>query len=65
MSELLIYPKDLPAIVGLSRCTVLRGIAAGWFPSPVRISPRRVAWRREDVVRWVAERRVSVVADAA
>lgn len=56
MSELLIYPRDLRSLVGISYCTAKRGIKAGWFPPPFSPSPRRVAWRREDIERWAAER---------
>lgn len=64
VSELLIYPKGLQAAVGLSFTTAKRLIAAGVFPAPVRISPRRVAWRRTDLEAWV-QRRESEMTDTA
>jgi predicted DNA-binding transcriptional regulator AlpA len=27
---------------------------AGEFPSPVQISPKRIAWREDDVDQWIA-----------
>lgn len=37
----------LPEVIertGLSRSTIYRGIAEGWFPGPVKIGPRISAW---------------------
>lgn len=38
----------------LSRATVYRGISAGTFPPPIRLTPagRRVGWRESDIVSW-------------
>ena len=38
----------------LSRATVYRGISAGTFPAPIRLTPagRRVGWRESDLVAW-------------
>jgi predicted DNA-binding transcriptional regulator AlpA len=51
---LLVREKDLPQLLGLSRATIRRAMAAGRFPRCIRIG-RCVAWRRIDVERWVAE----------
>jgi prophage regulatory protein len=37
---------------GLGRSTIYRLIADHKFPSPVRLGPRAVAWRRADLERW-------------
>ncbi|MCP5272041.1 MAG: AlpA family phage regulatory protein [Burkholderiaceae bacterium] len=45
----------MPTVVrltGLGRSTIYRLIAANEFPSPVRLSPRVVAWRREELDQW-------------
>ena len=39
-----------------ARCTVSRWVREGTFPQPVKIGPRRIAWRRADVERWLASR---------
>ena len=39
-------------MTGLGRSTIYRLIADHKFPSPVRLGPRAVAWRRADVERW-------------
>ena len=49
----------LPAVedrTGLKKSTVYAGVAARTFPAPVRLSARAVAWREEDIDRWIAER---------
>jgi prophage regulatory protein len=43
-------------ITGLGRSTIYRWIANGSFPSPVRLGPRAVAWRRSDLDRWTQSR---------
>jgi predicted DNA-binding transcriptional regulator AlpA len=53
LAPLLIREKDLPALLGLSRATIRRAMAAGRFPQCLRIG-RCVAWRRADVDRWLA-----------
>lgn len=39
-------------MTGLGRSTIYRLIADQKFPSPVRLGPRAVAWRRSDLDRW-------------
>ncbi len=39
-------------MTGLGRSTIYRLIADRKFPSPVRLGPRAVAWRRSDLDRW-------------
>ena len=39
-------------ITGLGRSTIYRLIADRKFPSPVRLGPRAVAWRRIDLDQW-------------
>lgn len=45
----------MPAVMrmtGLGRSTIYRLVADRRFPSPVRLGPRAVAWRRADLERW-------------
>lgn len=58
-------------LVGKSRSSVYSDMAAGLFPSPIRIGERAVAWREIDIREWLESRpaaRISrplpVVADA-
>lgn len=39
-------------ILGLSRSTIYRGIKAGTFPTPRRISLGRVAWPESAIIAW-------------
>lgn len=40
----------------LSRTSVWRGVREGWFPSPVSVSPGRIAWFEDEVTSWLATR---------
>jgi len=41
-------------MTGLTRSTIYRLIANRKFPSPVRLGPRAVGWRRADLDQWSA-----------
>jgi prophage regulatory protein len=43
---------DVERASGFHRSTLYRKIAAGEFPPPVQIGPRRVAWRETTIVEW-------------
>lgn len=45
-------------MTGLGRSTIYRLIADHKFPSPVRLGPRAVAWRRTDLDQWSEARPV-------
>lgn len=45
----------LPAIVPVSRTTLWRWMRAGNFPAPVKIGPRAIAFRAEDVRAWIEQ----------
>ncbi len=46
-------------MTGLGRTTIYRLMADDAFPSPVKLGPRAIAWRKVDVERWGATRPVS------
>ncbi len=46
----------LQRVVPWHRSTLWDRIRAGDFPPPVRLSPGSVAWRRDEVLAWVASR---------
>jgi prophage regulatory protein len=52
---LLDWPQ-LEQLVPLSRSTVWALRRAGKFPQPVQISNSRVAWRRSEILAWMAAR---------
>lgn len=47
---------ELRQVVPLSRSSIYSKIAAGEFPTPLRLSPGRVAWRERDVLAWLNSR---------
>lgn len=49
--------RDVQRLNSLSRASIYRGIAAGTFPAPIRLTPggRRVGWREEDIRAWLAD----------
>lgn len=53
----LIYKiSELVVLLGLSRTTLYRLIAADAFPKPVNLSPRRVGWLAATIDDWLAAR---------
>jgi len=50
--KLLILPTVLERIT-MSRSGWLQGVKDGRYPAPVRLSPRRVAWRESDITAFI------------
>ena len=50
--KLLILPTVLERIT-MSRSGWLQGVKDGRYPAPVRLSPRRVAWRESDITSFI------------
>lgn len=42
--------------IGVCKATLYRWIRKGSFPRPLKLGPRAVGWRREDIERWLNER---------
>ena len=51
-SQRLLTIEEVVEITGLSRATVYRKIKRGRFPVPIKLSPRRVAWWKEEIELW-------------
>lgn len=49
----LLTNKQVAEMTSLNRVTVWRMARAGKFPSPVRISQKRIGWREEDVIEYI------------
>lgn len=47
---------DIIERVRLSRSSIHSMVKAGNFPAPVRLSTALIAWREEEVARWLADR---------
>jgi len=39
---------------GLKKSTIYAGMRAGTFPLSIRLTARAVAWREEDIDRWIS-----------
>ena len=52
----LLRRKEVVQMVGLSRASIYRLMDSGDFPHPVRVGPRAVRWRLEDLEHWRSER---------
>lgn len=51
----LLSPKAVCEQTSLSRTTLDRMVTEGEFPSPIRITQRRLAFRKSDVTAWLAK----------
>ena len=49
--------RELRQHIPLSHSTLWREVAAGRFPSPIKLTERATAWRWGDVMEWLDERR--------
>ena len=43
----------IPAVIPVGKSTWWEGVRTGRFPKPVRIGPRIVAWRVEDIRQFI------------
>ncbi|HKJ87570.1 MAG TPA: AlpA family transcriptional regulator [Gammaproteobacteria bacterium] len=48
--------REVCARYGLSKTSVYRLMEQGEFPQPVRLGPRAVGWRVEDLEAWLENR---------
>jgi prophage regulatory protein len=53
----------LTLVLPIARPTLWAWIARGAFPRPIRLSRGAVAWRREDVLDWIASRKTTTPTD--
>lgn len=54
--DTLLSVDQVTAIVGASRSTIYAWLKQGFFPPPIRIGPRRVAWRASEIQAWINSR---------
>lgn len=48
--------NDVKAATGLARSTVYKYVKQGFFPAPVSLGGRSVAWVEVEVQAWIADR---------
>lgn len=58
--ERLIRLPEVLELTGLSKSTLYRKIKEDQFPAPVSLGPGSVAWRKSEVLDWIANRPVKV-----
>lgn len=46
---------NIPPIIPVGRTTWLMGVKDGTYPSPVKLSPRTVAWKVEDILQLIKD----------
>ena len=57
----LLSVREVRSATCLGPTSLRNAVKIGEFPSPVRVGLRRVAWRVEDVQRWIDSRPVAVL----
>ena len=55
MNNKLLKRPEVEAVTGLSRASIYSKIKTGAFPAPVRLGPNSVAWRADEIDRWISE----------
>lgn len=59
MEEAIIVLLRLPQVestCGLKKSSIYDRVNKGTFPQPVRLGPKSVAWRSDEIKQWVASR---------
>lgn len=58
----------LPVVMAkttFSEPSIYRLMKSGLFPKPVKIGPRAVAWRSDEIIGWLESRERSSIGDSA
>ena len=53
---LLLRRRDVLALLGISHSALYRYMHHASFPRPIRIGPKAVRWRRDEIERWIEAR---------
>ena len=49
----LVSIREVQRLLGISRSAWLEGVKKGYYPPPIRLTPRTVRWRIKDIRRLV------------
>ena len=47
--------NEVEKATGLGRSTIYAKVAAGEFPSPMKLGRRAVGWRSDDIEKWLED----------
>lgn len=47
---------QLVELLGMSRATIYRGVRAGWFPCPIRLTAKLRGWKADSILEWIRGR---------
>ncbi len=64
MTDKLLLPEEVRAIVRLSEPTIYRLRRKGRFPAPILVSDKRIAYRESEILAWIEARQRAVYATA-
>lgn len=51
--KMLYRVSDLIDSLGISETTIWRWRRSGYFPKPIQLGPRLIAWKAEDIEEWI------------
>lgn len=57
-NEQIVRPRNLPAIVGLSRTSIWRLERSNDFPKRIRLSAGAVGYRTDEILEWLNSRQI-------
>jgi prophage regulatory protein len=49
----LLRRREVEAMVGFGRSMIYENMASGAFPQPLKIGPKSVRWREQDIRAWI------------
>lgn len=55
---MIINLNEVQKTTNLSRSTILRLESLGHFPPSLKLSPRRIGWKKKDIINWIKEREI-------
>lgn len=56
MQEKLLRRKEVEKVTGLSRSSIYAMMKKGSFPKQLKLGQRAVAWREQEISRWIKDR---------
>jgi prophage regulatory protein len=65
MTDKLLLPEEVRALVRLSEPTIWRLRRKGKFPSPIVLGEKRIAYRESEVQAWIAAQQRATYSPAA